>query len=61
MHVQRPDPFPCPFCNCGSLLLIGGNRRFQYYRCGACAEVWTVTEVTTDRRDARPEARIWMH
>ena len=26
------------------VLVIGGNRRFHYYRCGECAEIWTVDE-----------------
>ena len=38
-----PDLSPCPFCRAGTLLLIGGTRRFLYYRCGECTEVWTVT------------------
>ena len=38
-----PESSPCPFCRAGTLLLIGGTRRFLYYRCVECTEVWTVT------------------
>jgi len=58
----RPTPelAPCPFCRCGSLLVIGGGRRFLYYRCASCAEVWTVTTlppITPQQNKRTPRLR----
>ena len=37
-----PAPvFPCPFCHSNRVMLIGGGRALQHYRCSDCAEVWT--------------------
>jgi len=33
--------FACPFCQAGSVALIGRGGKFVHYRCKACAEVWT--------------------
>ena len=54
---QRTGQFGCPFCRSGSLLLIGGNRRFQYHRCDDCAEIWTVTQDWQPGDPRRPEPR----
>ena len=45
------DVFPCPFCRSGALLLIGGTRRYLYYSCGECSEVWTAADVETSTRN----------
>jgi hypothetical protein len=37
----RANPFPCPFCQSGQVVLTGGGRAFLHYRCSACSEVWT--------------------
>src|SRR5688500_5218017 len=52
------EVFPCPFCRSGALLLIGGTRRFLYYSCGECSEIWTAADAepstpgTTQRFEA---------
>ena len=55
----KPSPDPhsssCPFCRAGTLLLIGGTRRFLYYQCEACTEVWTVTSFPPMKPQPRQE------
>jgi hypothetical protein len=48
-----PQASPCPFCRAGTLLLIGGTRRFLYYQCEACTEVWTVTSFPPKKSSLR--------
>ena len=51
--------FPCPFCGCGEVLLIGGTHACLYYRCVACAETWSA--VAAAPIHSEPERRPTVH
>ena len=48
-------PFPCPFCQSGRVVLVGGGLVFLHYRCGECSEVWTAMAVAP--RIQKPPAK----
>lgn len=61
----RPDPgvFPCPFCHCSEVRLIGGTGIYLYYRCEACAETWSAEPAAEPDAPIRiaPERRPTIH
>ena len=57
----RPESgaFPCPFCHCGEVLLIGETHACLYYRCAVCAETWTAVPAAAIK--SQPDMRPTVH